>query len=299
MKLGVTEAYPQVMYGSEPNIGQLCKYIRWAKEIGVKSVELTAITEEHLYRDFTQRNDIDQLLSCCELCDLEIVAFEAFFCKDMLTNPNEGIMRKLAEHFEKSVAVTKDMGAKIIYTLSSAPPEWHLTFDTKVYGTAPPTEVRVLPDFSWRRSWNSYVERIRTLTRIAESEDLNFGLEIRPYEIVSSSNAMLTLIQEVDSDSFGVIFDTAHFFVQKEILPVAVEKLNGSILLVHLADNDGCVDSHLPPGKGKIDWKSFLAALRKIGYDGSINLDIHGTPENISDEYLYGKHYIEKILNRI
>ena len=49
----------------------------------------------------------------------------------------------------------------------------------------------------------------------------------------------------------------------------------GLIANVHLSDNLGVTDDHLPPGEGTIDWPGALRALGEAGYSGAVNLEIH------------------------
>jgi sugar phosphate isomerase/epimerase len=43
---------------------------------------------------------------------------------------------------------------------------------------------------------------------------------------------------------------------------------------VHLHDNDGRSDLHLPPGAGNIDWPGVIQALVDVGYDRTITLEV-------------------------
>ena len=43
---------------------------------------------------------------------------------------------------------------------------------------------------------------------------------------------------------------------------------------IHLHDNNGLVDLHLPPGTGTINWPAVATALRDIGYAKTITLEI-------------------------
>jgi sugar phosphate isomerase/epimerase len=47
---------------------------------------------------------------------------------------------------------------------------------------------------------------------------------------------------------------------------------------VHVSDNFGADDLHLPLGAGSIDWPDAVQALRGVGYDGTVTLEIH-SPE--------------------
>jgi sugar phosphate isomerase/epimerase len=46
---------------------------------------------------------------------------------------------------------------------------------------------------------------------------------------------------------------------------------------VHLSDNDGTADQHLPLGsvpRSRIDWQEHISKLKAIGYDGTITLEV-------------------------
>ena len=52
-----------------------------------------------------------------------------------------------------------------------------------------------------------------------------------------------------------------------------VHEAHGAIY-VHVSDNRGRRDDHLPVGEGYIDFPAVAAALNKIGYQGGLTLEI-------------------------
>jgi len=46
--------------------------------------------------------------------------------------------------------------------------------------------------------------------------------------------------------------------------------------MLHVADNHGEADDHLPPGKGDIDWPRVLADLTRISFSGALILEMSG-----------------------
>ena len=50
------------------------------------------------------------------------------------------------------------------------------------------------------------------------------------------------------------------------------------MLHAHFSDNDGTSNAHWRPGKGKIDWLAVLRALRDVGYDGVISIELEDVP---------------------
>ncbi len=53
-----------------------------------------------------------------------------------------------------------------------------------------------------------------------------------------------------------------------------VTALGDKLVHVHLHDNHGEGDEHLPLGQGTLDWKGALGALREAGYRGTVILEI-------------------------
>jgi len=298
--IGITEFYPQALYGAEPSVEQLCEYMKWASTLGFKSIELTAITREHFYSLFHVTKNIKALRESYRSSGLELAAFEAYFCGAMTVDPRS--KEALLRDFKNAIGVASDLETRLVYMLSWAPPEWDLSFYGKTYGTAPPTQVKVRSGFSWESAWNRYCETAGTMAELAEESGIKMGIEIRPFEIVSNSDGMLALIKASDSDNLGLVLDTGHLFFQREVLPISVQKLGKKIFHVHLNDNDGLRNFHWPPGKGSIDWKAFLMALKNIDYSGFLMLDITGEyrrAEEITSDAQMGRDFIRKVLVEI
>jgi sugar phosphate isomerase/epimerase len=51
---------------------------------------------------------------------------------------------------------------------------------------------------------------------------------------------------------------------------------------IHVSDNFGKEDNHLPIGSGSIEFAKILTALKKTGYDGTVTFEVF-TPDR---EYL-------------
>ena len=62
--------------------------------------------------------------------------------------------------------------------------------------------------------------------------------------------------------------------------------LGGHIKHVHVSDNRGTNDDHLPLGVGNIDWKEAISALKSTGYDGTITLEVFCDDRSMLPQYL-------------
>jgi len=74
-----------------------------------------------------------------------------------------------------------------------------------------------------------------------------------------------------------------------------IERFNDRIMHVHLSDNDGSGDLHLPIGCGNIDWCETLRCLKRY-YDGTITLEIFSPDRNYA---LYSRKSLEEIWGRV
>lgn len=64
-------------------------------------------------------------------------------------------------------------------------------------------------------------------------------------------------------DGVGALLDVGHALLTAWDIPAAVRDLGPRMIAMHLHDNDGTADQHLPIGKGKIDWKALITELPK------------------------------------
>ena len=86
---------------------------------------------------------------------------------------------------------------------------------------------------------------------------------------------MLYLLGEIKTCAVGVCLDTGHAHLAGE-MPVVIPKLSGHLQMVHVNDNHGDWDAHLPPGEGGIDWRAAKQELVRAGFAGVLVLELHG-----------------------
>jgi sugar phosphate isomerase/epimerase len=291
MHLGLTVAYARVHYHETPTLDAYERFAEWAAAERFEGIEIAAFTPEHFATAF---GDLDALRAFgvgCRSLGLAINAFEAGFLRHPSVSGDPAVRRQAVDDLRRSLEVAQALGTDLVYLHSAPDPSWQIEFRRLYDDFTPPVRVEVPPGFSWTAAWEQYVATIGAMAREAEHAGLRLALEIRPYEMVSNADGMRRLVDAVGSPALGLVFDTAHFLVQKELLPVAIEKLRDRIFLVHLADNDGASDYHWAPGKGVVPWEGVAAALRKIGYQGFANIDVAGTYDDIDAEIRSGRDF--------
>lgn len=95
----------------------------------------------------------------------------------------------------------------------------------------------------------------------------------------------------------GICIDTGHAFLGGELIHV-VRLFSGRISMVHVSDNHGHRDDHLPPGDGAINWSDFLNHLAGSRFSGSLILEIAG-PDDARitvDHAVRGRAYLQSVV---
>jgi len=296
MNIGVSPAYITSRYGELFSFDDLCICIKKAAAQGFTGLQLEVFRNENM-RIYTSER-VKKIKELYKSLNLKLPQFIAHFLGPELASLKKTRKERALETFKNIVQISKDLGTQIIDLPPSIPPE--LEFDDSLLARplgAYRKRVIIPNNISWNEIWEDYVNTIKRCIEIVEDASMLLAIEPLPRTIVSNSDAALRLIDSVSSKSLGVCLDTGNLFVQKEILPLTIEKLGCRILSTHLSDNDGQKLMKWAPGKGVIDWREVIKALLKVSYNGSFDLEILGEGVRFPDkEYLDGKKYLEEII---
>jgi sugar phosphate isomerase/epimerase len=83
-----------------------------------------------------------------------------------------------------------------------------------------------------------------------------------------------------------VHLDFGHTNIGRDSAESFCKHLGHAIEHVHFSDNRSTEDHHMPLGVGNIDWKNVVSALKRIGYDGTITLEVFCDDSTVSFSYL-------------
>ncbi len=119
---------------------------------------------------------------------------------------------------------------------------------------------------------------LKKLVNYGQRKKIEIVLEIMPgrdqiYEIQNIKKILASV------EGLGLNFDSGHCFVNGKMNYVKkfLSAFQGRITHVHLHDNHGKRDEHLPLGKGSIDFEYIAKIFRKINYSGTITFEtFHG-----------------------
>jgi sugar phosphate isomerase/epimerase len=127
---------------------------------------------------------------------------------------------------------------------------------------------------SVQNSRDAALRSIEEIAALASPLGVRVALEVIP-NAMSTSDAIVALLDELDMPEVGVCLDFGHAHLQGDVVD-AIETLSGLVAATHVHDNHGRRDEHLAPFEGTIDWTGALMALQKIGYEGTMILELAG-----------------------
>jgi len=127
------------------------------------------------------------------------------------------------------------------------------------------------------------IETLKPIEQMARHLGLTLVLENykAPFDRVSTYQ---TLLHEVPG--LMVHLDFGHTNMGKDDGETFCRRLGPAIKHVHFSDNRSTEDHHMPLGVGSVDWKRAVSALKGIGYDGTITLEVFCDDRTVLFHYL-------------
>jgi len=124
---------------------------------------------------------------------------------------------------------------------------------------------------------------IEELAAAAKPLGVTIAVELIANEL-SRAGSLVHFVEDVlDAGAASICLDLGHAQLEGDLVDI-IETVSEHIALVHAHDNRGRNDDHLVPFDGTIDWASAITALQKVGYDGTIVLEV--TPQGSTKDTL-------------
>ncbi len=137
----------------------------------------------------------------------------------------------------------------------------HASFDKRYY---------VSSEHIWLKNsigtWKEFVARAEDMNTIIALENVYEG----------DCQLLLLLLDAFSSPHISFCFDTGHFNVfSTTTLEEWMDGIGHRIGQVHIHDNNGLADEHLPVGEGSFNFRQFFAMIREKVFNPIITLESH------------------------
>lgn len=265
--------------------------LRRIAALGFRSTELIAWDATALAEYYTpeRRRTLRALMD-----DLGLTLSEFVATARGMTSPDPARRQECLDHFRRVCEVARDLGTDTINTVAPAPFE----LPVPPLKQLPISQIWTLdlPEgLDWERGWQEFVEMVRQVMAIVADAGLRYAIEPHPYRYVSDAASMLRLLDHVPSPVLGINYDPSHTFPCGELPQIGIYRLGPRVFHCHFSDNDALTNAHWRPGKGKIDWRALLRALRDVGFTGTVSIELEDVPQVARGESSAGPKFEEEM----
>lgn len=123
----------------------------------------------------------------------------------------------------------------------------------------------------------NFTDAMKELTQFAATQKVSLMLENAPPEShapLESVECFSHVMKSVPALSFHL--DVGHAFIENRMRGVRnyVDVFGDRLVHVHMHDNHGKQDEHLPLGKGDIDAREIIRLLKEVNYDKTITFEV-------------------------
>ena len=128
-----------------------------------------------------------------------------------------------------------------------------------------------VPEKERKSQWKGVVSHLKKICGYAEKRGRNIALEpLNRFEtdFVNTCEQALQMIEDVNSPALSILLDTFHMNIEEKNPGAAIRRAGR-----HLGHFHACGCDRGTPGSDHIDWRSIVAALKRIGYEGDVVIE--------------------------
>jgi sugar phosphate isomerase/epimerase len=137
---------------------------------------------------------------------------------------------------------------------------------------------------------------IEALQRAAQPLGVRVALEVIPNELSRAGSLVHFVEDDLEGSTVGICLDFGHAHLDGDLVD-AIETVSEHVIATHVHDNRGRTDDHLLPFEGTIDWPAALTAMQKVGYEGTLMLEI--APQSSPKETLKKAQTVRQRMERL
>jgi len=213
---------------------------------------------ERIQKDLAELNlDVSNVNVNCSFGYWRDAPPEPYF-EPSLISPNPVHREHRIELIGKAMKLAKGVGAKNISITSG-----------KMLGPMNPVKAA-----------RQFEESILRVLEMADENEIDVGIECEPGLFIEYVTELREWIDRLGHPRLGANLDVGHCQVIGESIPAAIELLAGRIWNLHVEDIPGRKHYHLVPGRGTLDWIGLKGALRAIGYDRYLTVELYTHTED-------------------
>lgn len=118
------------------------------------------------------------------------------------------------------------------------------------------------------------IEYFKPLAEYAEKWKVGIALENMSSRLCRAEH-LNRLVDGIGSGYVGTCWDTGHAHIAGQPQGESIRLMGKRLHALHIQDNDGVTDQHMPPHFGTIDWNDVMTALNEINYPEDFTFESH------------------------
>ena len=234
--------------------------LRIVREAGYEGFEMM-LDAPHAFPAHLTPEQIESLKADIGASGLAIANFNAFmmgavgdFHHPSWVEADPALRRQRIDHTKAACRVGRALGGNQLSTEPGGPVE----------------------GMSYEAAWSLFRQGLDEVLPVAAETRVKVLIEPEPGLLIEKSDPMQRLLDEVPHPWLGLNFDLGHFVVVGEDPAALVRKFGKRIDHVHLEDiGADRRHYHLVPGDGIVDFRAIFGALREVGYDGWVTVELY------------------------
>jgi fructoselysine 3-epimerase len=215
-----------------------------------------------------------------EICALSVVG-GALARRYNFSYSDEYVRQETLDYYKSCVDLAAEMGCPRINMISG-----HMMADT-----------------TREQAWQWNYEGMYAVCEYAGMNNVTMCIHtLTPSEsrVLVTLDDALEMHKQIDMPSCKIMIDTADQNITDTDLTTAVQKSAKHLDYVHVSDNNGSGIGlvHMIPGRGTVNWRVFISALRDVAYNGYITAQVYSAqPIDPHSWVLETYDYLSKVLD--
>ncbi|MGC8743762.1 MAG: sugar phosphate isomerase/epimerase family protein [Verrucomicrobiia bacterium] len=252
----------------------------FAREIGYDGIELAPYTIAKYVNEVSEADRV-KIRTAAEKCGIEIIGIHWVLVQAegmYLTHPDKEVRNRTAEYFCDLVDFCADLGGRII-----------------VVGS--PKQRNVIDGVSYEQAWQWATEVFKNPIELAFERGVVICLEpLAPAEtnFINKAEEAIKFISQFNNPAFRLILDVKAMCSETKPIPQIIRE--SSEYLAHFHANDKNLKG---PGFGDVDFNPIASALKEVGYDGYVSVEVFKFDEGAREIATRSIQYLKKVFNQI
>ena len=228
---------------------------RTAAELGYDGVEIAPFTLADSVDDISGERRTE-IVQAAEDAGVEIVGLHWLLVKPAglyVNHPEEAIRRRTRDYLDSLIRVCGDLGGRVL-----------------VFGS--PKQRNVYEGLTYDQAWDYARETFSHCAETAKDAGVFFCIEAlakRETDFINTITEAVRMVNEVGKPHFRTMIDIKAISDDGRPLPEIIEEAAPYAMHVHANDASG-----RGPGMGDTDFVPIAKALKKIGFDGYVSVEV-------------------------